>query len=246
MVSLNRYQAIAAATLTLAACGGTPGARPHDMSRTAHEEAATGEEREAAEHQAQYDARASAPLRCGSATASALTGGPCWSVDLNPTQHHAEEARRHREAAAAHRAASAVLRDAEGRACAGIDEAERDMSPFAHRDDIRSVEPLRVDVPAGRQPIARLRGATVTFRAVQGMTVEWLQRSVDCHLARNAALGHDVPEMEYCPLVPNGVTARVRSVGDGFAVDVRANDDATAQEILRRAGALAPGLATAP
>lgn len=70
------------------------------------------------------------------------------------------------------------------------------------------------------------------------MTVPWLQRLVDCHLARNAALGHDVPEMPYCPLVPRGVSARVSAVDRGFAVDVRAEDPATAQEILRRARGL--------
>jgi hypothetical protein len=58
------------------------------------------------------------------------------------------------------------------------------------------------------------------------MTTEWLQRSVDCQLARNAALGHVVPEMPDCPLIPNGVEAHVRSVGNGFAVEIKSNDPA--------------------
>ena len=85
-----------------------------------------------------------------------------------------------------------------------------------------------------------LVGATITFRAVRGLTREWLQRLVDCHLARNAALGHDVPEMPECPLVPPGVTARVSSVGAGFAVEVRADTDEGAVEVLRRARSLVP------
>ena len=81
--------------------------------------------------------------------------------------------------------------------------------------------------------------STATFRAVPGMTVEWLQRVVDCHLARNAVLGHVAPEMPNCPLVPEGVTARVRSTGNGFAVDLRADDSTTVREIVARTDRLA-------
>lgn len=81
----------------------------------------------------------------------------------------------------------------------------------------------------------RTAGAVVTFRAVPGLTAEWLQRLVDCHLARNAARGHVVPEMPNCPLVPKGAAATVRSTGDGFAVSISSSDDATAREIRARA-----------
>jgi len=70
--------------------------------------------------------------------------------------------------------------------------------------------------------------------------VEWLQRIVDCHLARNAAVGHDMPEMADCPLVPRGAKASVRSVGDGFAVDVSSEAAESAAEIWRRAQLLGP------
>jgi hypothetical protein len=78
----------------------------------------------------------------------------------------------------------------------------------------------------------------VIFRALPGMTAEWLQRLVDCHLARNAALGHDAPEMPFCPLVPKGVAATVTSTGSGFADAVRAGDTDVANDVLRRARAL--------
>lgn len=114
------------------------------------------------------------------------------------------------------------------------------MSPFAHREDIVSVVALRERVlgVGDEAPQEHVVGATVLFRATPGMTAEWLQRIVDCHLARNAALGHDVPEMSYCPLVLPGVTARARSTRGGFAIDVRADDRDTADEVLRRAQAL--------
>jgi hypothetical protein len=117
---------------------------------------------------------------------------------------------------------------------------DRDMSPFDHREDITSVVALTTSGGGILTSKPRTLGAVVTFRAVPGMTAEWLQRVVDCHLARNASLGNDVPEMPSCPLVPKGVAARVASTGDGFAVSIQAEDSKTAQEVLSRAQQLAP------
>ena len=44
-------------------------------------------------------------------------------------------------------------------------------------------------VKSGKSSTQKDVGATVVFRAVPGMTAEWLQRVVDCHLARAAAVG---------------------------------------------------------
>ena len=224
----------------------TPGAHPHDSSVAQHELNAAVEEKAERVHAASYDADASAPaVECG------VTGRSdrdrCWTSTANPTAEHRRDAELHRKRAADHRAASLALRDAEGRACAGISESDRDESPFHHTEDITSIEPLSVYVgpstgsagPAQYPRSARhLEGAVVEFRAVPGMTVEWLQRVVDCHLARNAALGHEVPEMSYCPLVPKGVEATVTSAHGGFAVTMRSPVPAVADEILRRSRAL--------
>ena len=164
-------------------------------------------------------------------------GDACWTEYVKPTNEHREEATKHRKLAADHRAASQSLRDVETRACAGLSDADRDESPFHHRADIVSVETLS-EGSIGTRGTARVVGATVTFRAVRGLTAEWLQRVVDCHLARNAALGHDVPEMPYCPLVPKGVSATVTAASKGFAVAIRADDQASAEDVLRRARAL--------
>ncbi len=139
--------------------------------------------------------------------------------------------------AADHRAASQALRDAEANACVGIPEGDRDESPFQHREDIESVSPIFVPLSAktGGQ---RLVGATVRFRAVPGMTAEWLQRIVDCHMARNAAMGYEMPEMGECPLMIKGATATVISIGNGFAVSVRSDDVDAASAIRQRAQAL--------
>jgi hypothetical protein len=223
--------------LVLAFVGCSPaGTQAHDMSAAQHQAAASQEEAQASDHAAQLDPNASeSQTRC--------TGGKgrvCWTQTVNPTAGHGDTAGEHRELAAKHRAASQALRDAEASACAGISDEDRDTSPFAHTQDIRSVSKLTREEATGKSRITHDAGATIVFRATPGLTAEWFQRIVDCHLARNAAVGHDMPEMSYCPLVPRGVTATVRSVGDGFAVDVGSTDSTSAAEIWRRAQKLGP------
>jgi hypothetical protein len=217
-------------TVSLAACASTPGAQPHDMSAAQHEAMAQRAEQGAALQQSQYD-----PSARASSTICNSRSGTCWTSTSNPTAQHLEEAERYRKMAADHRAASQTLRDAEAQACVGLTEEDRDRSPFTHREDIASVDPLYANLSSGKGPNARLEGATVTFRAVPGMTAQWLQRVVDCHLARNAAMGHEAAEMPDCPLVPKNVSAQVTATSTGFAVSVRSDDPATANEVLRRA-----------
>lgn len=235
-----RLQLLAFAVLAGCASGATPGAQPHDMSVAGHEAMARGEDREAAKHSAQYDPYARTNERCATVRASTPVdpGVVCWSSS-NPTAQHLDEARRHQKMAADHRAASSTLRDAEARSCNGVSDRDRDISPFAHREDIESVQPLDTTV-SGKNQFTRRNGAVIVFRALPGMTTPWLQRVVDCHLARNAALGHDVPEMPYCPLVPKDVTATVKEARGGFAIEVRSDDPDVAQEIWRRAQGLQP------
>jgi len=207
------------------------------MSAAQHDAMARREYGEAEAHSAKYDPSA----KERSESCPDLLGSPaCWSSTANPTKENLEQAEEARRRAADHRAASQSLRSAEASACAGLSERDRDASPFAHRADIASVTPL--DQPdrglpsaGGYQSGPVGGGATVTFRALPGMTAPWLQRVMDCHLARNAALGHQVPEMPYCPLVPKGVTATVTPISTGFAVEIRSSDPDTAKEILRRA-----------
>lgn len=232
--SFFRLASAFALAFTATSCASAEGTEPHDMSAAGHEAAAGAEETAAAEHEAQYDSAAQGErVQCGVGHARV-----CWTSTVNPTEPHSEEAARHLELAAQHRAASEALRNAEASACAGIAEEDRAESPFAHREDIRSVSELEEERRSGRQTRDVLVGATVEFRAVPELTEEWLQRLVDCHLARNASLGHQIEGMDYCPLVPAGVQADVRSVGDGFAIDVRSDDPQTAREVLRRAKAL--------
>ena len=213
----------------LAVACGAPGTKPHDMSQAGHEQAAASEESQAEQHAAQYDAGATETKR------ECPPKGACWTSELNPTAEHSEMANAHKKAAAEHRAAAAVLAGAEAKACADLSESERDMSPFAHREDIVSVTPLEDAKPVGKGKTVKVVGVTVKFKAVPGLTQEWLQRVVNCHLARAASVGHNMPEMPYCPLVPKGVTATVASAGDGFNVEIRSEDPASAAEVVKRA-----------
>ena len=223
--------------LASSSCGGA-GTAPHDMSVAQHDRSAESDERAAALHARDYQPSASQTVpQCqrGGASVPSRLGTVCWSRMANPTEQHRREAREYRERAAQHRAASQALRDAEARACNGIAPDDRDMSPFMHVEDITSVGPLVEKSAAGRAIIERTVGARIVFRAVPGLTAEWLQRVVTCHIARSAALGHVAPSMPDCPLVPKGVQARVVSTGAGFAVEIRSNDEKVAAEILARA-----------
>lgn len=220
---------------SIVACA-TPGTKPQDMSAVGHEEAARQEEGAVAEHAGQFDPTARAEL--SNCSPSAQNRAVCWTSTVNPTSSHRKQAEQHRDAAAAHRAASQQLLAAETAACGGIAEEDRVQSPFAHREDIQRVtlDDRQAERLTAKEPV----GATVYFRALPGLTQEWLQRIMDCHIARNAAMGFHVPEMPYCPLVVKGVTARVSSVGNGFAVELRAQTPETIAELRRRAQELGP------
>jgi hypothetical protein len=233
------------APVLLFGCALTPGAKPHDMSAARHEAVAEQQEATAARHAKENEAFRQAERVPCPPVAPRDVVAPCWTPNAGP--EHASEAVKLRRTAAEHRAASRALRDAEARACAGLSSADRDVSPFAHTEDIASVALLSEPVRTGKATTQRTTGVVVTFRAVPGLTAEWLQREVDCHLARNAALGHELPEMDYCPLVPRGASARVTSTGNGFAVSVRGADARAVEEIRERAERLkARGAAPRP
>lgn len=227
-----------ALTCLMGACA-PPSTLPADMSTAEHEASADVEDRAVEEHASGGDDGSVSAGSCGSAAGAEMVGSPCWSTDEHAGVDRRTAMLEHRELAAAHRAAAENLRDAEARACVGLSDDDRDMSPFEHRLDIASSVELYDEVLVGRETTRRLVGATIVFRPVRGLSSAWLERVLDCHLARNESLGHDVPEMPTCPLVPAGVTVNVRPVGTAFAVDVRAEGEAEAQEVLRRAQLLA-------
>jgi hypothetical protein len=231
-MKLSIMSLVASTAALMLGCAADPGTQPHNMSQAQHEAMASNEEKAAEGHADQHDPNATATKKqCGGK-------GGCWTSTSNPTAQHADDAKKHHELAHKHRAAAATLSSAEASACVGISDDDRDMSPFYHREDIASVSPLVEEVKTGKGTTRKEVGSTIVFRALPGLTAEWLQRVVDCHLARAAAVGHDMPEMGYCPLELKGVKAKVTSTGSGFAVNVSADDAATVAEIQKRANAL--------
>ena len=226
------------AVVFLSACASTaPGARPFDMSASAHDTAAKQHERESAAHAAAHDPAAAASTTCGSGAKNSERR-PCWTSRAIVDAHHVTDADEHEKIASGHRAASQGLRVAEESACAGLAEADRAESPFSHREDVVSVTRLDGTVTSGKGSSQRSLGATVVLRAVPNLTKEYLQRLVDCHLARDAAMGFDMPEMAFCPLSVKGARATVVSSGAWFGVEIRAEETDAATEVLKRARAL--------
>ena len=222
-----------AAVAFASACAASLDTRPHAMSAAAHENAAS-EHARAAESHAAAATPPTVDERRG-CTARRLGVQICWSSTKVHHDEHSAMAEEHRRIAAEHRAASAALRQAEATACNGIAPDDRDISPFAHVDDLSSVEPLYEMSSVAKSPSQRLVGASVLFRPVAGLTQERLQRIIDCHLARNAALGHQDTTMPDCPLVLAGVRASVEPDEGALVVHLRADDPRTAAEVLARA-----------
>jgi len=234
------------------------------MTAGQHQAAAQTEEHSAAQHQAQYEpsqTKASGPSAGAYAGCIEYESSNCyvrWKSTENATDRHLKDAQKHRKLAEKHRAASQALRDSEQRFCSGIPEADRDLSPFYHREDIVAAQGLRkptggsgyvddnlsnvVEIQQIEKEVfgpGGLQGARVTFRPVPGMTGEWLQRVVDCHLARNAVIGND-GTMSFCPLAVPHARASVTSTGKGFAIDITSDDADSVQEIIKRAWSLGP------
>jgi hypothetical protein len=152
---------------------------------------------------------------------------------------HGGEAERHWQAAAEHGAAAETLMETEAVACKGVAALDRDTSPFEPRARIQSVAPIQELVRAKDAVLSETLGAAITLRPEPGLTGEELRRSVRCHVARAATLGHEMPGMKDCPLVLEGVEVSVvSSTGGPSTVRITSGDRATAHEIVRRAEAL--------
>jgi hypothetical protein len=158
-----------------------------------------------------------------------------WSATFAGSPSDVDTLDQLRARAQARRSVSPALREAEDTACAGLSDDDRDVSPFFYRRDILDVVPLRA---AGREVPGRIVGAVVTFRRIEGLTAERLQRLVDCHAARAAALAYAAPETQWCPLAVRGVAASVAVSERGLDVRLTASDPNAAVETYARAQAL--------
>ena len=211
----------------------------HDrpLSAQEHNDEIQRHEREARAHDGSHpESHGGAPVECIDVPLAPppSSGGeplpimrPCFATHANPAYEREDAATVHRQAAAEHRSQLANMLRAERDACAGLGRDEISHSPFYHREDIAAVEPV---LDSGV-----VRGARVTFKPVKGLTVEWLEKSTRCHLARAAVMGFSTTFMPYCPLMLEGVTAKVEESPAGLVVEVRAKRDDMAAAVLGRA-----------
>jgi hypothetical protein len=95
---------------------------------------------------------------------------------------------------------------------------------------VTSVKPLQVTEHYGRGSSERLVGAEVVVQAEPGLTAEWLQLTIQRHMAQMGAMG-----MANCALDMKEVRVSVESAGSGFAVKITGKNATQAKEILRRA-----------
>jgi len=95
---------------------------------------------------------------------------------------------------------------------------------------VTKVQALNVTERYGRGTVQRLGGALVFVQAAPGLTAEWLQLTIQRHMAEMGGAG-----MANCPLAAKDVRVTVESAGTGFAVKITGKDAAQGKEILRLA-----------
>jgi hypothetical protein len=220
---MKRLIGILLACLTSESCAAMGYGPTEKLGIAGHAQAASNYARAAAEHR--RNAGNYTPLSC-SAT---LTGCPPGVVNVIAASEY-EQAERDQRLSDQHRARIEQLRAAERRACAGLDERDRDENPLSHVDEV-----IRVELHGGS--VDRI---VVSAKNDRNVAKDRLQRITDCRLARNVALGLDAGPAGMCPLVP-GVRATVDSDGSEFRVTIVATDEIAAKALERCARAIPEG-----
>jgi hypothetical protein len=134
-----------------------------------------------------------------------------------------------------HLAAARQLRDVAQAACAEVADSDRDLGPFARKDRIVAIEALKARPYA--KGLVQPSGIAVYVRASPGLTVEWMDRVLACHLARRAVVGDGMADRE-SPLFVNDTRIALSSTGDGFRFTITSRDIDAAREIIEKGRAL--------
>lgn len=205
------------ATETLSAAEHMTEAQRHDREAAAHQSLAADKttDREAT----------GAPVSCADTSYVGVptSGGerlrlvhPCWTSVTRPDARHVARAAQHQKWSGEHRAVAAKLLGAETRACKGLPTEAVDHSPFFHGQDISTVEAIAAD--------GEPRGVRVQFEKVPGLNLEFMERSVQCHQARAAAMGYSTTFMPHCPLALQHISV-TSEVGDSGQIVVTFRSD---------------------
>jgi hypothetical protein len=228
----------------LVACSSPARVPPRPLGATDHLAVAAKCEEDAKRHEALAEDAEARKARdggviCGDRALAmqANSGGapltpqpPCWTTETDAIQRHRSAATRLRADARTHRALARQLVGAAREACESLPENELVFSPFAHADDIRSVEA----VVEGD----RVRGARIRFEPVAGLDAAWLRRALVCHQALAALSGFTPTYMPESPAAVADAEITAVDTAAGPEVVIRASDPAAALVIYARAEAL--------
>ncbi len=121
----------------------------------------------------------------------------------------------------------------EANACASVSTG---ADPFETPGLIERVGDLTERDVHGKLQVEHLRGAEVVVRPTQGMSAPFLARVLQCHAARVQTAAADTSRD---PLAVDHATVRVTEEDSSFVVAIHAEKPEDAQEIVRRAKALA-------
>jgi len=220
-------------------CAASQRSRPETRSAASFEALAEQEELEASRHMPPSAVRTTAGTlsgECRDATGAGTV--PCPPSTVKSTLGEPDEAQKHMQRATEYRTRAAKLRAAETQACAHLPETDVAASPFASKESIVGIRELRGRAESAKYgvgPTGSVQGASIMIRAEPGMTKEYLQRKIDCHLARNATAGFSRPDMAFCPLAVRGAAASVSSEGATLRIDITSDEPSAAEEIRARA-----------
>ncbi len=200
---------LAAVALVMGCGGGASGARPDDMSASAHERASQAEQAAAQRAAAEYDPHDTAVLVTPTPHNQAELDGVPHERTFNPTAEHRDEAAEHRAHAAQHEAAADSLRHFEAVECRAFPPETRAACPLL----------------SGVTEVVNIAGGVRMHFAPDAPADAVLAR-IRCHLAYARTRAYAA--VSSCPLYVRGVDARA---GAGGTIELTAADAATVQLI---------------
>ena len=206
--------ALAAALTTFSGCAALNRTRPQDMTIPEHEEASRRDLEKARQ-----------------ATDAAAQGGR--SATFNRVS-----ASRHRELAEEHARAAAAAREQATASCSNVTPAAvlRAMRVATVEPIIEREFPFGVRSPKGYYP-EKLQGARLAVLLGEDVAPESAARAIECQAVRFAS-GLD-PDDGASPLGVRSAKALARAEPPGILIEIRADPDAAAEEILRRSREIA-------
>jgi hypothetical protein len=124
-------------------------------------------------------------------------------------------------------------------ACHEVPEAESHLAVLLSADDVLRVDAIGPRTHVDDPNVPPGEGARIVVAAQPFVTSAWLQKVVDCHVARRAALGQAAGASR-SPLDVAGAKIIVSAEPGTLAINIASTDRQAAREVLSRSLALVP------